>query len=139
MAWNNYLTIEKNNESYVCTALTLSGFAETQVNGDDELGVNKGAAPSLEEFKKHLRYCVQQHDESADEDSGGYPYYDDSVYRVAVIQAYTVHTQPVSEGYLEQLGFQRFGPVSKLKHPKTKLSVWLITATDFLEAIKESS
>lgn len=131
--WNKNLKIEKNNENYVCTALTLSGFSEQTVDDNDELGESKGYAPDLESFKAHLRYCVEQHDDGADDD----PYYDDSVHRVAVIQAYTVHTQPVSEGYLEALGFQRFGPVEKEKHPATKLSVWLIRATDFLENIKE--
>lgn len=134
MAWNTNLTLERNTEHYVCTALVLSGFGERTVDGNDEIGESVGHAPNLGAFKAHLRYCVEQHDENVINPA---PYFDDSVHRTAVIQAYTIHTQPVSEGYLKELGFQQFGPVEKEKHPASKLSVWLIRTQDFLEAIKE--
>lgn len=132
--WNDNLRICEHDS--VCTVLELCGFGEEYVGAfEEELSYDK--IPDIESLKAHLRYCVEEHDEEYKE--YGDDWSNKSVHRVALITAYTVHTQPSAEGFLRELGFTQVGPIKKLKHPSTELSMWHMTATDFLAAIKETS
>lgn len=134
MEWNERLCIEEHQS--VCTVLELVGFGETTEGADDVI-YNNEVIPSLDEFKAHLRYCVEQHDDYFNDEYDEDDWANKSVHRTALITAYTVHTQPVAEGFLRELGFNQVGPISKAKHPTTKLSLWTMPSLDFLEAIKE--
>lgn len=57
-----------------------------------------------------------------------------------VIQAVTATPgQEDAEAILEQIGFQKSGPFSKLKHPGTKLTFWMMSGDDFCQSIGYTS
>lgn len=124
--------LELNGDSNVCTLAILSGFGEEIVGAWEEEYYDE-AIPDLESLKAHLRLCVESFDENWGDGSGSWS--DKRICRMAFVQAVTVHTQPSAEKFLEELGFKRFGPQEKLKHPSTKLSIWVMPCQDFLKAI----
>lgn len=123
-----------------CVALILKDFGEKTPMGNGNIvdGVivesnnfltSTPEFNNFEGFKSLLKEKVKQHDKG---------WGDNKIYHaknMAVVQAITISSQPKTEEALEKLGFTRFGPLKKLKHPSTTLSVWLMAIPDFLKAI----
>ncbi len=138
MAWFDLHLEEDEN---TCSILHLVGFGEQSPTYDEDEngGTKSDHASSFSKFKAHLRDVVRLWDEGYDKH-----YYDvtqpaasKKVHRMAYVDATTCSLQPRAEKYLEKLGFQKIGPFSKLKHSNTVLTLWVMAAPDFIEAIKE--
>ena len=134
--WNESLILI--DHPTVCSIHELRNFGETVPSTASGSPWGKGSnhAADIDEFKAHLRYCVEQVAKKYQcirEDS----WMNKSVQRTALIVAYTSSYQVKTEEYLNQLGFSSSGPVKKLKHPDSDLTLWFMPSVDFLEAIKE--
>lgn len=140
MKWRKNLHLAEDGNG-VCSKLILKEWGEQGPSYavDSYTGMKEDHATDLSELKAHLRFCVEQWDKQWDAYKGSYYLLSQnkSVHRVAVIEATTCSLQPMANKYLKELGFKKFGGCKKLKHPETKLYVWLIRADKFLEAIKE--
>lgn len=134
--WNEQPVL--TDHPVVCSILELRNFGENvpSVNTHTPWGDKNNHAGTIGEFKAHLRFCVEQHDKRY-KDTREDCWTNKSVHRTAMIVAYTSDYQVVSESYLRELGFDSFGPVEKLKHPDSKLTLWFIQSPKFLENIKE--
>jgi len=105
--WSNV-----NNPSHSPTSMTFEGF-RAEVLSKIRIWDSKWTAPdqSFTEWQNR------------------------AFHKMAVVLATTSSAQISIEGFLEALGFNRFGPVTKIKHSGSKLSVWTIEATNLMKAV----
>lgn len=117
------------DENETCTLIIMSGFGGQYPNGIFEeatRGVGNHNPCTLAEFKQQCRSEVENWE------------YSYSVEDLAAIQATTSSLQIDAERNLKELGFIQNGPFESKKYNGiSKLSVWVMSVADFLEAIKE--
>lgn len=137
MTWRADLYLSDDDK--VCSKLTLKEWGERGPSYEVNrfCGRVDNHAEDVHELKKHLRFAVEQWDKRYDGYSESKIMMNKSVHRMAFIETVTCDLQPKAEGYLRELGFTAIGPFTKLKHPDSKVTQWIMGAPEFLEAIKE--
>lgn len=124
----------KYDANGTCSLLILSDFGEEAPTYDDDTHNRKSpCAKDFKQFVGRLRQKVNSFNEGKLPDNittskctfDGF----------ATIQATTASIQPLAEEWLERFGFERFGPTAKRKHQYTKLSIWLMPVSTFLETL----
>ncbi len=118
------------DENRTCTLAILGGFGGKYSLGEygDTFPNGVDNEVSLEDFKARCRHQVIKLNKYAD-----YPLKD-----LAIVMATTSSLQVYGEKNLKALGFVQSGPfASKKYNGVSNVSVWLMPAADFVEAIKE--
>ena len=121
----------------VCNCYCLSEFGGPAVTYD-EIDYDVNDEFQFELFKKHLLEIFESHDANTQEMRGAWGWkhpVTDYVPKLGIIMAVTADLQKETEDNLRRLGFHQFGPVSKLKHTDSKVSLWSIAADDLCKTI----
>lgn len=121
--------------SGVCSVLELEKFGERGPTATEGIfgGREDNHPKDLEEFKAHLRRVVTMWDKQYFTPKA---WNSKRVERVALIVAYVSSLQPVALQNLQELGFNSTGPLKKLKHPDSELTMFWITPEEFLKNIE---
>jgi hypothetical protein len=133
--WGEDFMFREDNSASVCSRMFMSGFGERYPSSRlSPNGESDDHAKDLDEFKAVMVRTAKLWDKrwaSKKKDCWS----NQSIHRMAFIEAVTSHLQPKAEEYLEQLGFTKIGPFKKLKHPDSDITLWVMGCPEFMEAI----
>lgn len=126
---------------FVCSVVWLTDFDnfEWDAHGDSKMN-----SPEIEDqthpatfkgFVNELRQLAEEYDRKSMRRFSVTSGHNQCLHRLACVLASTSHLQESAEEKLTELGFQRQGPFKKKKHSGSDLSIWIMPALDFMEAI----
>lgn len=122
----------------VCTIIWLRGFDSfdylDEMLNEPIIDVTH-IDEKFELFKAQLFDELEKYDDDCDDCWPRDSRHNQRIARMAVVMAATSHLQITAEKHLKQLGFTQSGPFQKEKHSGSDLSIWIMPAKEFAEAI----